>query len=158
MIFKKNADIEEIIEQTTMEVMRLATTDLPDDVEKAIRKYREKESGAALAQMDAIVLDFEMARETSTVMCQDSGFPIFFVKMGHKFKLPETNLNKIIANATIKATKEVPLRPNTVDMIGAGNPGDNSGPHAPIINYELIDGDYLVIKAGSISAFIKNLL
>ena len=136
---------EEVIEKTVMEIMRLATTDLPADVEESIRKYREKESGAARAQMDAIVLDFEMARESSTVMCQDSGFPIFFVKMGHKFQLPETSLNTIIEKATIKATKEVPLRPNTVDMIKGGNPGDNSGHYAPIINFELIDGNYLEI-------------
>jgi fumarate hydratase subunit alpha len=136
---------EEKLETAIMELMRIATTDLPADVEEAIRNYREKEMGAAQSQMDAIIQDFEMARETSTVMCQDSGFPIFFVKMGHKFRLPETPLQEIFEKATIKATKEVPLRPNTVNMIKGVNPGDNSGFYAPIINYEIIQGDYLEI-------------
>lgn len=136
---------EEIIENTVMEIMRLATTNLPEDVEASIRKFREIETDAARSQMDAIVLDLEMARETSTVMCQDSGFPIFFVKLGNKYQLPDTFLNTIIERATSKATKIIPLRPNTVDMIKGGNPGDNSGYYAPIINFELIEADYLEI-------------
>ncbi|MFW9928368.1 MAG: fumarate hydratase [Candidatus Thorarchaeota archaeon] len=133
------------LQELIVELMRLATTDLPEDVERAIRKYRENEIGAAKAQMDAIIKDFEMARETSTVMCQDSGFPIFYVKIGQGFELPKTYIGDIIEQATIKATQEIPLRPNTVDMVKGVNPGDNSGKFAPFINYELIDTDYLEI-------------
>jgi fumarate hydratase subunit alpha len=136
---------EKTIENAVIELIRLATTDLPEDVEKAIRKYRDKEIGAAQAQMDAIIQDFEMARDTGVVMCQDSGFPIFFINIGHKFKLPETPLSKIIERATIAATKRIPLRPNTVDVLKGVNPGDNSGLYAPFINYDLIEGDYLEI-------------
>ena len=139
---------ENQIVDTVKEIMRLATTDLPPDVEEAIRKYREQESGAAQAQMDAIIQDLEIARQTSTVMCQDSGFPIFFVKLGHKFPLNEISdkpISELLKTATIQATKEVPLRPNTVDVLKGANVGNNTGNYAPFINYEIIDGDYLEI-------------
>ncbi|MHA2365655.1 MAG: fumarate hydratase [Candidatus Hodarchaeales archaeon] len=136
--------MENKIEETIKEVIRLAVTDLPIDVNKAIHQARDREKDAAKAQMEAIIENIELARDTSTTMCQDSGYPIFFVKMGHQFKLPDTPLSTLISNVTLEATKSIPLRPNTVHLF-KGNPGDNSGKYAPWINYDVVEGDFLEI-------------
>jgi len=48
--------------------------------------------------------------------------------------------------SSVRATKEVPLRPNAVNPIIGGNSGDNTGNHIPFINYDFIPGvDYLEI-------------
>ena len=140
-------ELERIIETTVEELMRLATTDLPRDVEEAIRKYRDKEAGdTARAQMNAIIEDLTVARETSTVMCQDSGFPVFYLSIGHKFDLPRSGpLGGLISQAVAKATRDIPLRPNTVDVLTGQNTGENTGLFAPFVNYDFIEGDWLDI-------------
>lgn len=134
----------ELVKRTVKEIIRLATTDLPEDVEASIRAYREKEATGTAARgfMDAIVTDLEVARDTSTVMCQDSGFPIFFVKVGDEFPL-KSQLKSLLAEAVKEATVEIPVRPNTVDLLTGKNPGDNSGLYAPFVNWDLIEGDYV---------------
>jgi fumarate hydratase subunit alpha len=44
-----------------------------------------------------------------------------------------------------KATKEVPLRPNAVDILSGKNSRDNTGRFIPYINWELVDGDECII-------------
>jgi fumarate hydratase subunit alpha len=52
-----------------------------------------------------------------------------------------------LQNATRRATKEIPLRPNTVDPFTQKNTGDNTGRYIPYINWQLTDGDAIEITA-----------
>ncbi|MFX0091378.1 MAG: fumarate hydratase, partial [Candidatus Hodarchaeota archaeon] len=79
-------------------------------------------------------------------MCQDSGILLFYVKAGIKSPYLQ-NLEEEIKKGSIRATKEVPLRPNAVDIWGKGNSGDNTGANIPFINYELVSGSDLTITA-----------
>ena len=72
-------------------------------------------------------------------MCQDTGLPIIFVKLG---KVEVENLYEGIKKGVAKATSEVPLRPNVVDPITRKNSG-NVGDKVPIVDIELIDEDYV---------------
>jgi fumarate hydratase subunit alpha len=78
-------------------------------------------------------------------MCQDTGFPIFFVKIGENYPFEKIkNLKSTIKDALGEATFAVPIRPNTVNVMSGENPGDNSGDLAPFINIDLIENvDYL---------------
>ena len=46
-----------------------------------------------------------------------------------------------------KATKEIPLRPNTVDPFTGENHTDNTGDHIPYITWDFVDGDKVTIIA-----------
>ena len=72
-------------------------------------------------------------------MCQDTGLPIIFVKLG---KVHVENLYEGIKKGVAKATAEVPLRPNVVDPITRKNSG-NVGDKVPIVDIELIDENYI---------------
>jgi fumarate hydratase subunit alpha len=52
-----------------------------------------------------------------------------------------------LVEATRVATREIPLRPNSVDPITGKNPGDNTGRYTPVIIWDAIDpkGDYLEV-------------
>ncbi|MHA1216513.1 MAG: fumarate hydratase, partial [Candidatus Thorarchaeota archaeon] len=52
-----------------------------------------------------------------------------------------------LTKATIKATAEVPLRPNAVNPIVGGNSGNNVGEKIPWINWEIVSGDSVEITA-----------
>lgn len=136
---------EKVVEDVAVKLLQLAVTELPQDVKKALqRAYREEESEAGKTQLKAILDNVELAEKTRTPICQDTGVIIFYVKAGGQVK----GLDKIenaLRKATVRATKEVPLRPNAVDPFTQKNTGDNTGRFIPFINWQIVPGDNLEI-------------
>ncbi len=125
-------------------LMADAVIDLPRDVEDALKKAMENEEEPARTQLIAILKNIELARQQKKPMCQDTGTPTFYVKVGVNF--PYRDLIKdAIVEGVRKATKEVPLRPNAVDVLSGKNSRDNTGRYIPYINWELVDGDECII-------------
>ncbi len=121
-----------------------AVIDLPKDVEEALKKAMENEDGVAKAQLEAVLKNVELARQQRKPMCQDTGTPTFFVKMGVDFPYRHI-LQDAIIEGVRKATKEVPLRPNAVDILTGKNSGDNTGFHIPAIHWEVVEGNECII-------------
>lgn len=117
-----------------------AVIDLPKDVEDALRKAMENEEEPAKTQLKAILKNIELARQQRKPMCQDTGTPTFYVEVGYNFPYKDV-IREAIIEGVRKATKEVPLRPNAVDILTGKNSGDNTGLHIPYINWELVDGE-----------------
>jgi fumarate hydratase subunit alpha len=133
------------LEAAVLKLLRLAVTDLPQDVEKRLLASLNKESNpTARNQLEAILENVRLARANSIPICQDTGIPIFYVNVGSEFPLLGS-LESILIESTKRATKEIPLRPNTVDPIVHKNPGDNTGAHMPWINWTLAKGTDLQI-------------
>ncbi|MFX0184156.1 MAG: fumarate hydratase [Candidatus Hodarchaeota archaeon] len=136
------------IEDTAVKILRFAATQLPNDVSESLKKMHEEETNPpSKAALATIVENFGIAEETTTPMCQDTGIHIYYVNIGENF--PKiVGIEETLRKASIRATKEVPLRPNAVNPIVGGNSGDNTGNHIPFINYDFIPGaDYLEITA-----------
>ena len=140
-------EIDKIIEDTAFNLLQLAVVRLPTDVKDAIYKaYKEETSEAGKVQFEAIVKDIELAEKDNTPICQDTGVIIFYVKGGAQAQ----GLDKVqtaLINATRRATKEVPLRPNAVDPFTGKNTGDNTGRFIPFIHWEIVEGDKIEITA-----------
>ena len=64
-----------------IELIRRASTDLPADMEIALRRARANEDPDSAAQtaLDAILENVQLSRQGSTPICQDTGTPIFYV-------------------------------------------------------------------------------
>ncbi len=139
-------DPAQVIQDTTVRLLRKAATVLPADVEKALRAAYERETNAtAKTQLEAIVKNIGIARE-GIPMCQDTGIMIFYVKVGEKFPFMGM-IRDALTKAVVQATAEIPLRPNAVNPIVGGNSGDNTGKKIPWINWEIVPGDSLEITA-----------
>lgn len=137
--------LKELIEDVIVELFRIVETKLPSDVIEALKNAYERETNeTAKANLEAILKNIELAEKFMIPMCQDTGTPIFYVELGENFPI-RAELRNIIISATRRATKEVPLRPNTVDPFTKVNPGDNTGELIPYINWEVVSGDELKI-------------
>jgi len=138
-------EIKNIVEDVAVKLLQLAVTELPQDVKEALqRAYREEESEAGKTQLKAILDNMELAEKRREPVCQDTGVIIFYVKAGAEAR----GLDKIeeaLRNATKRATKEVPLRPNAVDPFTQKNSGDNTGRFIPFVNWEIVPGNNLEI-------------
>lgn len=128
-----------------VELYKKVATSLPPDVEEAVKSALMKESeGSTAASSLAVILEnIKRARETSRPICQDTGVPVFYVKV--PFGLSHNELKQTILEATREATQKVPLRPNAVDIITDKNSGDNTGEGFPIIYFEETPGGSLII-------------
>lgn len=141
-------ELEKIIEDTAVQLLRISATRLPVNVVNALEQIKETATGqSALLQLGNITTDIGIAREKSKPMCQDTGIISFKLEVGDEFPL-KSKLKDILVNATRRATKEIPLRPNTVDFF-EGNPKDNVDVrgHIPYFYIDLVPGDKLEILA-----------
>lgn len=134
---------QEIIQETVYRLFREAVTSIPEDVTLALKKaYLREEDELALLNLKAILDNIEMARKGDVPVCQDTGLPIVFVRLGD---VRVENLYEAVAEGVRRATMEVPLRPNVVDPLSRDNTGTNTGHLIPQIDVELADTDSLEI-------------
>lgn len=133
----------DVVEQTVYELYKDAVVNLHDDMRMALEDALENEDNdLGRLNIEAILNNIGIAHEKSIPMCQDTGLPIVFVRWGN---VEVENLREGIERGIVKATCDVPLRPNIVDPITRENTGINIGSYIPPIDIELIDEDYLEI-------------
>jgi len=129
-----------------VKLIQKAETDLPEDVVKSLKKAYKIETGVAKTQIDAILTNVELSKKSKRPMCQDTGIQTFFVEIGVDF--PEINsLKKVIVEGVKKGTKEIPLRPNTMNPLTGQNHNDNTGNHVPYITWDFTEGSDVTIIA-----------
>lgn len=136
---------EKTIEDTIYQLYKEAVTVLPEDVKISLEdalKIEESELGCL--NIEAILKNIDVAESKSIPMCQDTGLPIIFIKLGN-VQIQVQDLFEGIAKGIERATKEIPLRPNVVDPITRKNTENNIGNGIPIIDIELTDTDYIEI-------------
>jgi fumarate hydratase class I len=129
-----------------LELVRLAATDLPPDVEKALNESvtHEEPGSAARGALETILDNVALARQNSTPICQDTGTPIFYVYFPQGWSIRQ--LRDQIEAAVIEATRRAYLRPNSVDSLTGKNSGNNlGGDYFPSVHFEEVDGDTLTI-------------
>jgi fumarate hydratase subunit alpha len=133
------------MEEVAYNILKQAVIYLPDDVKRALeRAYGEEITETGKTQLRAILDNIKLAEKYEAPVCQDTGTIIFYIKAGSQVK----DLDKVesaLINATRKATKEIPLRPNAVDPFTGKNSGDNTGRYIPVLNWEIIPGDIIEI-------------
>lgn len=130
-----------------LELIRLASTDLPPDVEAALQKATQQEEAGSAARgaLETILKNVELSRENSTPICQDTGTPIFYIY--HPSGWSTRQLRAQIEASVAEATRLAYLRPNSVDSLTGKNSGNNlGGKHFPSLHFEEVEGDALTIE------------
>jgi fumarate hydratase subunit alpha len=129
------------VEDTICSLYRDSVIELPKDVKNALKEaYANENDETARLNLKAIIDNIEAAHENGIPMCQDTGLPIVFVKLGD---VKVENLYMGIRNGVEKATITVPLRPNVVDPFTRENTSTNTGKGIPLVDVEVVEGDYL---------------
>ncbi len=129
-----------------VELIRRASTLLPADMERALRKAREDEEPGSAAEgaLDTILKNVEMSRAKSTPICQDTGTPIFTIH--YPLGLSTRKLADQIRQACAIATEKGYLRPNAVDSLTGKNSGNNTGIDFPTMHFEEWDKEELKVN------------
>lgn len=131
---------EKKVQNAVVELIRIAQTQIPSDVIFALKQAHQQENGIAKIQLEAILKNIILAKNTNRPLCQDTGILTFYIEIGYQSPFIST-IDTIIIQAVKKATKQIPLRINAVDVLSNTNSSDNVGKHIPIIIKNIIQGD-----------------
>lgn len=131
-----------IVENVAFNILKQAVIYLPEDVKQALRKAYAEEPEPGKTQLKAILDNIELAEKYQAPVCQDTGTIIYYVKAGQRVR-DLGRVEEALTNATKRATREVPLRPNAVNPFDGKNSGDNTGRYIPYLNWEVASGDRL---------------
>ena len=137
------------IEETASQLMAKAGIEIPEDYLAGIKRMAAREEGDLSSfVLQAMLENWEAAKEDRRPMCADTGLPRYFVKTGNDARLEGgfVALERALRAATARATHEVPLRPNRVHPLWRTEHNNNVGINAPEIEYSFEpDGDWIDI-------------
>ncbi len=120
-----------------------ANVHLGDDVVKALQKAIPKESSElARSILYQLVENAQIAASDEVPLCQDTGFAVFFVRIGGDVRV-DGDLGEAIQEGVRQGYREGYLRKSIVgDPLRRTNTGDNT---PAVIHYDLVPGDQIEI-------------
>ncbi len=117
------------------ELIRRASTQLPDDVYSALQNAAASaEVARASSILSTICRNAEIAKAKSTPMCQDTGTLPFWVET--PYDISRNKIAAAIRRAVADATKKGFLRQNTIMPVDGASIADNVADGAPSIHFE----------------------
>ena len=123
------------LENSIIELLRVTSTVIPDDIQNVILKAlkREEKKTSAEYAMNIIKANIQLAKTKSQPLCQDTGTIV--IKVYHPPGFHQTHFKKICEKAVVKATKLGYLRQNSVDSLTGENKTMNIGPGHPQLHF-----------------------
>jgi len=124
-----------------------AQKDIPPDVRAALQQAAARESSEVGRRVLATMLKaISVADEHRTLVCQDTGIPIFWVTIGRGFLVDGVRLQEALRAGVEAATREHPLRSSIVSPLTRRNQQTSSGVGVPVFHIEFSPQiDYLDI-------------
>lgn len=111
---------------------------LPDDVTAKLKELADEET-MPMARMiyETMAANQQQAWELNRPSCQDTGLIQMFVSVGTKFPYID-ELADVLTESVFRATKQAPLRHNTVETFDEKNTGTNTGTRSPWLYWDIV--------------------
>ena len=159
---ERDALFEELGRQLYLE----AQIDIPPDVRQGLRDAHTRESNpVARGILGTMLKAIEVADRKHTLVCQDTGIPIFWITIGRGFLIDGARVIEALRRGVERATTEMPLRSSIVSPIRRENRQTSSGEGVPVVHVEFSSAidhiDIMMMPKGSGSesmSFLKMLL
>lgn len=121
--------------------------DIPPDVRAGLRTAMERESSpVARGIVNTMLRAIEVSDEKHTLVCQDTGIPIFWITIGRGIAVDGARMIEALRRGVEQATVETPLRSSIVSPLGRVNRQSSSGEGVPVFHVEFSSEiDYLEI-------------
>ncbi len=131
------------IEATAETLMEKAAIEIPEDYLQGLKAAAAAEDGDLSSfVLQAMLENYEAAKEDRRAMCGDTGCPRWYVKLGNEARIEggPVALEAALRGATARATEAIPLRPNRVHPLWRTDHNNNVGIAAPEIEYAFEPG------------------
>jgi len=144
----------QLVEDTAKELYIRALKVLPLDVREALRKAYDRETTPTGKEIFRTILrNVEVADQQNVLICQDTGLPIYMVKIGSKFPVDGARVAAALKEGAKRATLEHPFRGSSTHPVTRVNPQTSVGGGLPIIYWDFVSEsdflDILMVPKGS---------
>ncbi len=143
-----------VVEEVAKALYIRALCDLPPDVRAALKHACERETKpTAKEAFRAMLAAVELADQKRTLLCQDTGLPIYLVKLGSRFPWDGAQIKERLREGARRATQEFPFRGSSTHPLTRVNPQTSVGPGLPVLYFDFEKDaeqlDILMIPKGS---------
>jgi len=143
-----------IVEEAAKELYIRALKILPPDVREALKKASARETQSTAKEIfQTILRNVEVSDQKNMLICQDTGLPIYLVKVGSNFPFDGAKVSAALKEGAKRATLEHPFRGSSTHPVTRVNPQTSVGEGLPIIYWDFVADsdclDILMVPKGS---------
>ncbi|HEY9531709.1 MAG TPA: fumarate hydratase [Burkholderiales bacterium] len=136
-----------LIEEAAKELYVRALKRLPPDVKQGFDALARGETDPRAQRMlGTMIRNIAVAEDTDNLLCQDTGIPIYNVRIGRGVQVDGVALKEAIRKGCERATREHPLRSSVVHPITRVNQHTSCGRGVPVVNVDFFEGEGLEIE------------
>ncbi|HUG77985.1 MAG TPA: fumarate hydratase [Burkholderiales bacterium] len=135
------------VEEVAKELYIRALKQLPPDVKRGFDALAGRESDAGAKRMlGTMIRNIAVAEQTDNLLCQDTGIPVYNVRIGRGVEVDGAALKRAIRTGCARSTREYSFRSSIVHPTTRVNQHDSTGRGIPVINIDFSDEEGLVIE------------
>ena len=128
------------VEEAAKQLYIRAVKRLPPDIKQGFDRLAKGETDARASRvLGTMITNIKVAEDTDNLLCQDTGIPIYNVRIGSGVALDGMALKAAIRLGCERATREHPLRSSVVHPITRRNEHTSCGREVPVIHIDFID-------------------
>ena len=150
----------DLFEETIFQTIKRGATEISQDVKSAFEKAINIEQNEdAKKGLIATYNSMELSKQRENPLCVDTGWPIFYFKVGNKCEIEGgfMAIEEATRRAVARATKKGYLRATMKHPLTGFDPGNNIGMNIPDFTYKFVEGDSIemsyVAKGGGSECF-----
>ena len=139
----------ETYEQALFETVKQGATKISPDVRAAFEDAIAREGNPSAKEgLAATLQSMDMSAKRENPLCVDTGWPIFYFKVGNQCLLEGgfVELENAARRAVAKATENGYLRATMKHPLTGFDPGNNIGMNIPDFTYKFVEGDSIEIS------------
>ncbi len=129
-------DLREV-EEAAKELYIRALKQLPPDVKQGFAALAKRESDPGAKRMlGTMIHNIAVAEKTDNLLCQDTGIPIYNVRIGRGIEIDGAELKEAIRRGCARSTREYSFRSSIVHPTTRINEQTSTGRGVPVINFD----------------------
>jgi fumarate hydratase subunit alpha/L(+)-tartrate dehydratase alpha subunit len=134
-----NIDLQQV-EEAAKELYIRALKLLPPDVKQGFDRLAAGESDAGARRMlGTMMKNITVAEDNANLLCQDTGIPIYNVRIGRGVAVDGYGLKEAIRRGCARSTREYSFRSSIVHPMTRVNEQTSTGRGVPIIVFDYIE-------------------
>ncbi|MBI1943264.1 MAG: fumarate hydratase [Betaproteobacteria bacterium] len=133
------------VEEAAKELYIRALKLLPPDIKQGFEALAARESDAGAKRvLGTMMKNISVAEDTHNLLCQDTGIPIYNVRIGRGVEVDGVGLKQAIRRGCARSTREYSFRSSIVHPTTRVNEQTSTGRGVPIVNFDFMDEDNLL--------------
>jgi fumarate hydratase subunit alpha/L(+)-tartrate dehydratase alpha subunit len=130
------------VEEAAKELYIRALKLLPPDVKQGFDRLAAAESDAGAKRLlGTMMRNIAVAEERASLLCQDTGIPVYNVRIGRGVQVDGVGLKEAIRRGCARSTREHPFRSSVVHPTTRVNEQTSSGRGVPVIHFDFLEKD-----------------